>query len=309
MARLAIARYADILRYDADLNQLFVLDLASPPVLRPLDLGDLGGLRALARADSLAGQIGAGYALAQAAHAWAGRPTDARRGQLIQAAEALGDLLPLAGALDALREKLDAALLAGQDAAAVALNWADALARRADRAARRCGGHAASLVLPDDRVLTWGLGGLPLLALLAALPAAQPWPLLLAAGAQAGAAGLLALAVAAGQPAQPLPDIAALEAAGATLAIFPAIAVAEDGSAVCPAGAGAAIAHARSLAIPCYLLAPSGPDAAAFASASGDPISPAQIGAIVTDRGMYRPAMLSRYHGDAEAPLDVIPLS
>jgi methylthioribose-1-phosphate isomerase len=40
-----------------------------------------------------------------------------------------------------------------------------------------------------------------------------------------------------------------------------------------------------------------------------DVTPPDLVSAIITDRGMYRPAMIGRYHDDAsEAPLDVIPL-
>jgi hypothetical protein len=99
-----------------------------------------------------------------------------------------------------------------------------------------------------------------------------------------------------------------------TLCLFGAMLVALDGSAVCSTAAWHCVALARNHNLPCYMFAPHGPDPA-MPDASVITLSPGrkylppnQISAIITDRALYRPAMIARYLGDADTPLDLIPL-
>ena len=79
------------------------------------------------------------------------------------------------------------------------------------------------------------------------------------------------------------------------------------------AGGSALAAQARSAGLPCYLVTLDGPDPAIATSAAfgaADTIVlPAQISAIITHRGIYRPDMVTRFLGEGDVPLDVIPLS
>ena len=129
-----IARYADSLRYDRERGVLLALDWAAYPDTRWAELGDA---EAVARAIGSSAAAGwpapylAGYGLALAARAWAGRPSDARRGMLIQAGEWLRRARPADRRLSAMVEqglaRADAALLAGADGEAAALNSYPAL--------------------------------------------------------------------------------------------------------------------------------------------------------------------------------------
>lgn len=89
--------------------------------------------------------------------------------------------------------------------------------------------------------------------------------------------------------------------------------VATDGSLAAAAGTLVVAEQAQAAQVPFYVLAPAGPDpAAAHADAlqsPGDEIVPAAlIAAILTSRGIYRPAMITRHLSDGNAPLDVIAL-
>jgi len=90
--------------------------------------------------------------------------------------------------------------------------------------------------------------------------------------------------------------------------------VAHDGGAVCSSAAWRCVKFARTNGLPCYLLAPYGPnpampDASVITLSPGrEYLPPASISAIITDRAIYRPAMIDRYFGDSDTPLDLIPL-
>jgi hypothetical protein len=100
----------------------------------------------------------------------------------------------------------------------------------------------------------------------------------------------------------------------ATLCLLNAETAAVTGSVVCSHAAAACAKQALSLGIPLYILLPGGPDPAsnteAMLAVGADQsiLSATMINAIITDRGIYRPAMLARHLQDGDAPLDVIPL-
>lgn len=315
MARIALVRYSDLVRYDAAAGKLLVLDQQHAPALVPITQADdqAGLLRALAAIEPLAHSFALGYTLALAAREWCTRPTDAQRGAIIQIVQQLKATSPNAGALlDAALERADTALVRGEEAEREIITLVAERLRLADRAADRCGRHAVNLVDGGDRVLTYGFGGPPLLTLLGALPALEPPMLLVAAGAEAGGTLLMASAGAAGIPAQ----LSGRDDEVPNLCIVVAWALARDGSAVCASGCGPVIEQARWQGVPCYLLAPFGPHADAETATqlvptvgAVDVVMPNLISAIVTDRGMYRPAMVERYLGESDAPPDVIPLT
>lgn len=99
-----------------------------------------------------------------------------------------------------------------------------------------------------------------------------------------------------------------------TLCLISARDAAQDGSLVCDPEAARCAHAARAAGIPVYALLPPGPSATIRAAADlpGSPdsaILPADmVSAVVTGRGIYRPAMLVRHLSDGDAPLDVIPL-
>jgi hypothetical protein len=99
-----------------------------------------------------------------------------------------------------------------------------------------------------------------------------------------------------------------------TLCLLNAQTAAVSGSVVCSHAAAACAEQALSLGIPVYILLPGGPDPAIETEAmlpvnAEQAILPATaINALITDRGIYRPAMLARHLQDGDAPLDVIPL-
>ena len=158
-----------------------------------------------------------------------------------------------------------------------------------DRANERCGRRAAELLVAGDVVL--------------ADPSAEPvlrWLLLaldVATRAEVRVIG----------PAQ-------IELVTPTLCLIGALVVALDGGAVCSSAARRCAELAAEHGLPCYLLAPHGPDtgtpdAAIITLSPGRAYLPAErISAIITDRALYRPAMIARYLGDSDTPLDVIPL-
>lgn len=321
MARLAFSRYADFVRYDQAQGALLLLDSVRVPALLTVSglSAAVAPIAALAALDLQAGTFAAAYGLALAAREWRDRPADARRGAVIQAAEQLcptnatlaNTLLPAALAA------ADAALFANHDAEGAIVALVDERVRLADRAADRCGRHAAGLIERGDRVLCAGFGGPPLLALLGTLPSdvTARVSLTVADAGDAGAALLGLVTSAAGITVAAAATAATLERDTATICFASALAVATDGGAICAAGTGAVLEAARRQGVPCYLLAPSGPTAlaaTAHALVAGagtvDVLAPDLISTFITDRGLYRPAMIARYLSDSEAPLDVIPL-
>jgi translation initiation factor 2B subunit (eIF-2B alpha/beta/delta family) len=116
-----------------------------------------------------------------------------------------------------------------------------------------------------------------------------------------------------------LTEDAALALDEASVCVIAAARVACDGAALGAPGAGQRAALARQRGLPVYALGYAGPDPAlasaadllppdAPAGAEADILPPDLLGAIVTSRGVYRPAMVARHLRDGDAPLDVIRL-
>lgn len=302
-------RLDEITRFDGRRGLALALDTRAEPAAELALASPAAVAVALAQGaaadDSEAARL-ACLGLALAAWQWRERPSDSRRGALIQAAETLRPALGARAAalLAAALARADAAVLAGDDALAAVLAPADAEARAADRAAERCGRHADGLLddeetllaLPHSgRTLTWvlrlaaGQGRTLRLVLPAALAPTHGGRRVQRAAAELGLAVALADA----------PD------APMTVALAEAAQVGLDGTAILPTGALVAASH-RGRA-PLYVLAPEGPrdDEAA----GGEPLPPELISAIVTSRGTYRPAMIGRFLDDRDAPPEVIPLT
>ena len=99
-----------------------------------------------------------------------------------------------------------------------------------------------------------------------------------------------------------------------TICLIVAHAAACDGSITCAKTAAACASYAIGQAVPVYALNASGPDpdapnAAALAPCADEVVLAAtSINALITDRGIYRPAMLTRHLSDGDTPLDVIVL-
>jgi methylthioribose-1-phosphate isomerase len=305
---------AETLRYDAERGLVLLLDPSAP-----------GGWTACADPTALAQTVArdgtfdgrrracaAAYGLALELHAQRGRPSDARRGAVIMTAERMLQSLPepaVRALLPRVLARVDAALIAGQDAEALAISAVEQELRRGDRAAERSGRIAAELLDVRDRVLVHGGAGPAALALFAAAcPEPQSCPALLLAEAP-GAPWLEAVLRARGLAPQ-------LVEAGAPppfdLLVVAAERTALDGSVAALPGVAALVEQARRQDTPCYALGYDGPDPDApdaEALQAGEIIPPALISAIITHRGTYRPEMIARHLGDGDAPLDLIPLS
>jgi methylthioribose-1-phosphate isomerase len=301
-----LLRYRSQLRYDAARGTLAVLDARALPAAQ---WAELSAPEPLAEAVSagLGGEAVrflAGYGLALAAHQWAGRPSEARRAAIIQAGAWLRNALPndarAAALIDAALARADAAILAGNDAEAVLVEFVAAELARADRAAERCGRIAAGLLDERDAIACGSLAGPALAWALVAARAEAKQPTLVLAAEHIDAA---ALAEQLGVP---------ISTSGATICMLTAARVARDGSAAVAPGDGATALQARASGLPCYLLSTDGPDpdcASAAQLAPAEVVAPAQISAIITHRGIYRPEMIERFLGEGDAPLDIIPLS
>lgn len=158
------------------------------------------------------------------------------------------------------------------------------------RAAERCGRRAAQLLDDHDTLLIVPSDGRALAALCAATPA----------GVTLRGSGDAAILARLGARVSEDGDTT-------TIVIIEAIAAYDDGSCALPSAATPVIARARAHAIPCYVLAPAGPQPRADTL---QPTPAAQIAAILTARGTYRPTMIVRHNTDPDIPLDdVIPLS
>jgi methylthioribose-1-phosphate isomerase len=258
----------------------------------------------------------AGYGLALAAREWAGRPSDARRGALIQA----GELLRRSDAADTRMNRLidqglacaDDATLVGQDAEPALLSLVQSAITRADRVAERCGRIATGLLDEGDHVLTHGFASPALLWMLHVALDQQSKPIALSVLGQPDlddARLTVELARAIGLPVTLLAE-SEVEHSGSTVFIAGAERIALDGGVAGAPGAARYAELARLRGLPRYILGYDGPDpdVAAFLLAS-DVLPPELISAIITSRGIYRPEMIARYLGDGEPPLDVIPLS
>jgi methylthioribose-1-phosphate isomerase len=320
-----LARNADALRYDRERGLALALDWRAYPAR--------AGMAAYPNAESIAQAIEAGaarhasaaylagYGLALAAREWAGRPSDARRGALIQAGEWLKRARPDDTRLNRLIEqglaRADAATLAGEDAEETLLRLVQAEITRADRVAERCGRIAAGLLDEADQILTHGFAGPALLWMLHVALAEHAKPIGLAVlmlhPDDADARLTADLAAEIGVPARLLDSSApehAIEQAAPTVYIAGAERIALDGGVGGAPGAAEYAELARRRGLPRYVLGYDGPDPALPAFAPTSDVSPPElISAIITSRGIYRPEMIERYLGDGEAPLDVIPLS
>jgi len=332
-----LTRYADMLHYDRARGIAAAIDWRSYPAGRdfveyPTAETSAQAIAAAAVGSGPATAYLAGYGLALAARAWAGRPSETRRAAIIQAGEWLRRARPFDRRLTRIVEeglaRADAAILAGGDAESTLLEYVDSEIKRADRVAERCGRLAAGLLDQGDHVLTHGFPG-PALNWLLALahgedhkqlrltittPPAQPDTARLAA----------ALAAELGVPVTQHPDVAPERIfmnQTYSVMFFGADHIAIDGGVAGPSAGAAYVALARQHSIPCYVLGYDGPDPsyattshlsedlAAGAPADDGIVPPEQISAIITNRGIYRPEMIARYLGDADAPLDVIPLT
>jgi methylthioribose-1-phosphate isomerase len=320
-----LARYNDTVRYDAERGLALALDWRAYPAETALvtysDAEAIVQAIGLGAVRHAAAAYLAGYGLALAAREWAARPSDARRGALIQAGEWLRRADPgntrLSRLLDQALARADAATLAGEDAEAALLRLVQGEISRADRVAERCGRIAAGLLDAGDHVLTHGFAGPALLWMLHVALAEQAKPITLAvlaphmldddARLSAELARAISLPVT-------LLDASATERAfePAASAVFIAGAewIALDGGAAGGPGAARYAELARRHGLPCYVLGGDGPDPTVDTfAAESDVMPPELISAIITSRGIYRPEMIARYLGDGDAPLDVIPLS
>ena len=301
-----LLRYRSQLRYDAAQGVLAALDphalpaeqwaafSAPEPLAEALSAG-LGGEGA---------RFLAAYGLALAAHQWVGRPSEARRAAIIQAGAWLRNARPndarATTLIDAALARADAAILAGNDAEAALVEFVAAELARADRAAERCGRVAAGLIDEHDAIVCGGNAGPALAWALVAAHAESKQPTLVL---QTEHAWVAALATQLGVP---------TAQSGATICMLTAGRIARDGSAAVAPGDGSVLVEARNRGLPCYLLSTDGPDPDCPTAAQLAPTelaAPAQISAIITHRGIYRPEMIERFLGEGDAPLDVIPLS
>jgi methylthioribose-1-phosphate isomerase len=320
-----LARYADTMRYDAEHGCALALDWRAYPAETALvsyaDAEAIAGAITSGAVRHAAAVFLAGYGLALVAREWAARPSDARRGALIQAVERLRQAAPrdmrLNRLLDQALVRADAATLAGEDSEAALLGLVQSEISRADRVAERCGRIAAGLLDEGDYILTPGFAGPALIWMLHVALAEQAKPItlaVLAAPAPDDEARLCAdLARLIGLPVTLLEEALSERAfAPAAPAIFVAGAkrIAMDGATAGGPGAARYAALARQYGQPCYILSDDGPDSTIDSlAAASDVVLPTLISAIITSRGIYRPEMIARYLGDGDAPLDVIPLS
>jgi methylthioribose-1-phosphate isomerase len=315
-----LARYADIVRYDPERGRVLALDWRVYPA--QTTLMEYAGAEAIASAIEAsaarhaAAAYLAGYGLVLAAREWAGRPSDARRGAVIQAGEWLRGVLPgdprAARLLDEGLARADAATLAGQDAQQALLHFVQSEITRADRVAERCGRIATGLLDERDHVLTHGFAGPALLWMLHVALTEQSKPIALSVfGAQTPDDARLTVELAReiGLPATLLDEPESGQAA-ATVFVAGAERIALDGGVAGAPGVAHYAELARQQGLARYGLGGDGPDPAVAAfTAASDVLPPELTSAIITSRGIYRPEMIARYLGDGEAPLDVIPLS
>jgi methylthioribose-1-phosphate isomerase len=185
-----LTRRGDTLRYDRETGQVMVLDRRRYP--------HETSFVACADVDAVADAISrmivqggpplayvAGYGLALAARLHRDWPTDAQRGAIIQAAEALRETRPTADDLHAILQAAlqvaDTSLLQGTPAEHALADFVDAQVARGDAAAEACGRYAASLLQDGDRILTHCFAG-----------AALNWMLHIAHGEQGKALHLYA---------------------------------------------------------------------------------------------------------------------
>ncbi|HEX9442137.1 MAG TPA: s-methyl-5-thioribose-1-phosphate isomerase [Roseiflexaceae bacterium] len=168
MALPLLTRRGDTLRYDRERGVVLVLDRREYP--HETVFVECADVEAVARAvETMVVQGGpplayvAGYGLALVARAWKDRPSEARRGAIIQAAERLRRTRPTADDLHYIIAeglvRADAAILEGQDAEAALVDFVNGEVSRGDKVAERCGRIAAGLLDNGDRILTHCFAG------------------------------------------------------------------------------------------------------------------------------------------------------
>jgi hypothetical protein len=305
-------RLSEIISYDRERAVVLALDWRTGSG-SPTPLDDAaaisealdGGLAADGDEATRLGCLG----LALVARRWLSWPSDAARGALLQAAEQLRAGLAgygAAGRLDEAASQADAAILAGAPAEEALLSLAEEQAAQLDRAAERCGRHAAGLLDDEDGVVALPLGARSLAWTLHAVVGQGRSLRLFVPSELASTAGARRLAAWAERRSVALeltgeqPNDGVCLAEARLVALDGGVALAPD---VTP------IARRARHHGPVYVLAPVGPDPAAPQipeASAGDERSIAS--AIVTSRGIYRPAMVARHLSEDDEPLDVIPL-
>lgn len=312
MSAAPLLHLQDMLHYDREHGVARVLDLRDGTFTELRDTEAVAQALTAGARDGVLADLMAGCGLALAARAWQARPSEARMAAIIQAGERLRHARPSAALERLLAEALqraDAAILAGANAEHAVADVVDAATQHADRAAERCGRRAAELLDSGDRVLLIGFVGAPLWMLHAARE--QGKQLHLSVPATSARQFITQQARLLDITAESLTDDTFGEL---NLCIAAAEQIARDGSVVCHAGTQQHAAQARRHSVPFYVLGAAGPDAEADGGAAllvappQELLLPELVSAIITDRGIYRPAMITRYFDDGDAPLDVIPL-
>lgn len=309
------ARFTESVRYDAARGSVLVEAPAHPdPGTEYADAQAVAGVLSTTPAAAVL----AVYGLVLVAHTQREWPSESRLATIIQAGERFRQACPYdhrtRRAVAAALGQADAAILAGADVEAALLAYAADEARRADRANQRCGKVAAKLLDDHDHLLADGMPGGALVWVIAAARDEQK-QVAVTIPAGNSAPDLEVLIRGTGAPGVIQADaelVSTLDRGAITVHLLCARHVALDGSVLAEPGMTTRAALARQRHIPVYVLAPEGPDpdAATAAAVPGtfEVLSPDQVSAIATSRGLYRADMISRYWRDQDAPLDVIPL-
>lgn len=318
-----LTRVANIVRYDGERGVVLALDQRRYPAEQAYRAFDSAEAVAGGLADWRGGAAAvlAGYGLALTARSWRGRPSEARRAAIIQTAEQLRQSRPqnfrLRRVLEAGVSLADAAILRGDDAAEALATLVDGELRRVDRDAERCGRIAAELVDEGDDVLVDGFFGGALSWMLAVAQVEQRDVRLTIFQGAPDAEGSRLGAQQATEIGLSLTTIDDAALAGgppaAALYVVASQWVALDGTVATEPPAARRAKLVRAHGIPCYVLAPDGPDpetadGAQMGPRAGATIQADAISAIITSRGIYRPEKIAGHLRDGDAPLDFIPL-
>ncbi|NOK64215.1 MAG: S-methyl-5-thioribose-1-phosphate isomerase [Chloroflexi bacterium AL-W] len=319
----------DLLRYDRDHGHIQLLDWRQlPDKVEFMTYADIETISLAFDAVVMLPQSPtafiAGYALAMVAHAWQQRPSEPRRAAIIQATEQLRMIAPPNAyhLLEQALEQADTAITHGQNAETAIVEFIAAKIRQSDKIAERCGRRAAELLDDGDSILTRGFGGTALNWMLHIAHATQNKQITLyTTEAQPYSHGTHLMSPVSqdmGIKTELMKDEAVNDCLSQTSIHFCIIAahqIALDGSITASAGASQIATLVRQHNVPCYVLGYDGPKPDVSTSVVEEKqltlvdVVPAEhISAIITDRGTYRPAMISRYLNDGNAPLDVIPL-
>jgi methylthioribose-1-phosphate isomerase len=316
-------RLSEMLRYDRTRGVTQTLDITArqeqPAFVDFTEAESVAHM--IASADALFDPLPAllaGYGLALAAHTWRDRPSDARRGAIIQAGQLLRQARPTDHTLARLIEQCltlaDAAILRGADAEAAILAFVESEVRRRDKAAERCGRRAAELLDDGDHALIVGGAATALHWMLQTASVEQKKNITLYVAATANAQPAIDWAQAHNISAHLIDDAASIAAFAQgpfSLCIATTQQVAMDGS-IAARDAQQHAEHCRQHNVPLYALGDDGPDPDV---SDGERISapeiipPTLISAIITSRGIYRPEMIARHLEEGDAPLDVVPLA